>query len=58
MCSGLIAELETLGHLPANSGWYVEWDGVYEFGLIPVFFGDCGQHCLNVYPNGDVVVFA
>lgn len=51
----LANELKRLGIIEANDSWYCEWDGVYEFGAVPIFWGPEGLddlHCLNVYDDG------
>lgn len=42
------------GHLPSND-CFIEWAGVHEFGLIPIFRGD-GQ-ITQVNSNGEVEQF-
>lgn len=39
---------------------HIEWSGVREFELIPIFWFDLHdqQHCLNLYADGSYQVFA
>jgi hypothetical protein len=63
----LLQKLQADGHITKHC--YVEWQGVYEHGLVPVFWFDQDfdsaadaihqpAHCLNVNADGSIDVFA
>lgn len=58
----LLQELTNQGIISAPELAFVEWQGVYEHTLVPIIWFDDIQdetpHCLNIYADGQIEVFA
>lgn len=52
----ILEALVKLGEIPNPDDCFVEWQGVYEFGIVPVFYG-MGDRCLNVNADGSIDQF-